>query len=203
MTTQRKLRTGIATLIGTAGLLLAVALPANADVGEAGIPILYAGSGQEAHVCNVIGGANTEYSAVVCADILTSQSGSVYYAKAQVEAYCQVTKTAAPVACEAIQETTDLTTGNDNSTGWYSNSCSGNCPTGRLYKMTRTWDYSVANAGGGECASNEYLTYDVDGVAIGPETDITTPTGQEYVLSNGNGNDNLDEATNFHYVCPN
>ena len=68
MTRRHKMIGGIAAFIAAFGLFLAAAGPASAGTGAGGLNFLYAGAGQMAHECNVIGGANTSVEAVVCAE---------------------------------------------------------------------------------------------------------------------------------------
>ena len=204
VTRRRKLRNIIATAIAAFGVLLAVAAPASADTGAGGLTILHASNGDQAHKCNVIGGANREYKAVVCADLVTYEGATDYYVYARAEAICEVTKTGQVVPCATIEEYTALYTG-DGATSLYSNACgSGYCPNGRLYESTRNWVYKIANAGGGTCSSSTSSSYQVWGIVqgVGNYTEIVTPDGYPYFLDNGNANDGENESTGHYFVCP-
>ncbi|HTU73467.1 MAG TPA: hypothetical protein VMG38_08100 [Trebonia sp.] len=205
MTTRRKLRGVIATLIAAFGVLLAVAGPASAATGAGGLTILYASSGDMAHKCNVIGGANLKYEAVVCADLITSESGADYHVKAQAEIICQVTATGQEVACLNSVTQLQLETGSGGATTLGGNGCGNGyapCPVGRFEVQTRNWDYTIAGGEGGVCSSNVDTAYQVYTVVWGGLTSVTTPDGHSYSLGNGNANDGANESTGHYFVCP-
>jgi len=204
MTGQRTLRSAITILIAGAGLLMAPAGQAMAAT-AGGLTILHASADAEAHKCNIIGGANTKYEAVVCDDLMTYEGASDYYVYDRAETYCQVTATGAAIACKSIAVETNLMTG-DDATDYAGAACGaaggGSCPTGRMYTSSRNWDYSIANAGGGTCSSNVNSSYQVYGEIYGDDTVIETPGGQYYGVDNGNANDGVNESSGHYFVCP-
>ncbi|HEY3879029.1 MAG TPA: hypothetical protein VGM12_10570 [Trebonia sp.] len=110
---------------------------ASAATGASGLPILFANLDEQAHQCTVIG-SDSNYQAVACADLVTSQGVSDYYVHAQVEAYCQTASAAHTVVpCNAIEEATSLQTG-DGETSGYLNECAGDCPGGGCTSRHRT-----------------------------------------------------------------
>ena len=184
--------------------------PASAATGAGGLTILHASSQDQAHVCSIVG-EDATYEAVVCADLLTYEGASVYYAYARGEAFCQLTK--APhteVACDNILERVTLQTGDNNATDLVGTSCGGEnaniatCPDARLFASTANWDYSIAAAGGGTCSSNVDTAYQIWGVLWGGESWITTPDGKTWIVGHDGfaPNDGVNQSSGHFFVCP-
>ncbi|GAA5190722.1 hypothetical protein GCM10023322_46550 [Rugosimonospora acidiphila] len=198
MSKRRILRGALTVLIAAAGVLSATAGTANADNGADGFPILHAVKGDQVHKCNVVGPANN-YEAVVCIDLVTSISGGVYHVSAREEAMCE-SYTNQLVACDKINDSTTLETG-AGATSTYGTSCNGDCPAGRLYDSTRTWDYTVAGAAYGSCSNRVNTSYQVWGVGWG-DTEIVSPTGVVFHVSDGYANDGANMSTGHYFICP-
>jgi hypothetical protein len=210
MMRARRLRKWTAILAAAAGIVLATNLPASAATGVDGFTILNAHSSAQAHKCNVIG-EDTEYQAVVCADLFTSEYAGDYYVIAGGEAYCQYT--AAPhdlVPCKAISDYVSLSTGDGGKTAQQSGICNTRpvCPDYRVLAQTVTWDYSVAAATGNDvCSTKPGSAYNVWAVIWGGETSIQVPDGNEWILGQPSAgslpaNDGTNESTGHYYVCP-
>jgi hypothetical protein len=175
-----------------------------------GLPILYASTGQEAHVCNVIGSASDSnidetVEGIVCADILTSADSGGYVAQGQLELYCQ-TSAGADVQCADViaqGELANAVGGVVETTGSYQCGHSyGNCATGRNYVKTGTYSYSGISMS--TCSSNAGSTTDAWGLAVGGgDTKIELPGSDEWVsLSSANANDGSNQSTGHNYICP-
>lgn len=204
MTRQNKLRSGIAALIAAFSVLLATAGPAGATTGAGGLNILYAGAGQMAHKCNVIGGQKAEYEAVVCADLDTSENTNDFYVNATAEEYCQLTKNAEVVPCEQIVMEPDLYVGNGGSTGSVHYECfpgaASQCPDTRFVGWTRNWAYSIKAGENGVCSRSTGSAYQVWGIVLS-ESWIETPDGHTYYVYQG-ANDGGNESSGHNFVCP-
>jgi hypothetical protein len=194
----RKLRGLIAVPLMAIAALLAGILPASADTGPYGFPILYADSANIVHQCGVIGAAPGYLEAVVCVDIDTGTDSSGYYATGAVEAYCQVDNPPTgfppePFECQAIHIDGLLANADSGATTSTYN-CSGDCGTGRTIFYVAGYTYT----GGHDCTSSS--GHDVWAEALG-DTSITLGNRTVYV-STYFANDNGTHSTGHYWVCP-
>ncbi len=201
----RRLRWCAAILVAVTGMMMIAISPARADTGAGGITILHASSDQQAHVCNLIS-LDASYRAVVCADILTYEGASDYYAYARAELICQ-TASQVEVACKSIAGAVELATGSGSTTGWYTDFCGpGACPDARYYILTRTWEYSISAVRNGTCSSNVDSAYQVWTVVLGGGgTKIQTPDGVMTTMGASGTrppNDSGNESSGHFFICP-
>jgi hypothetical protein len=198
----------VAALLSLAAFgVLGTSLSASAATGTGGITILYAGEGNTAHTCNVIGSADG-YQAVICADIYTGEGDTQYWAEGKVEAFCQQGSgsTAVTVRCAHVDMAGRLSsaTGNENPVGqWVCGHQYGACSTGRNVIETKSFAYSSASG----CASNPDSQYDLWMIAVG-NSETASPTSIELPVSDktvylgvGNANDGPNESTGHYYIC--
>jgi hypothetical protein len=188
--------------------VLGTAASASATTGVGGFTVLSAGEGNVAHTCTVIGGADG-YQAVVCADITTGTGDTTYWARGQVEAYCQQGSgsTAVTVRCAQVYTAGRLSSANGgelNVGQWACGHQFGACSAGRNIIQTQTFTYTSANG----CASNPNSQYNVWMVALvgsetaGSVTSIELPVSDKTVsLGTGNTNDGSNESTGHYYIC--
>jgi serine/threonine protein kinase, bacterial len=170
-----------------------------------GLPILQAGSGQQAHDCTILGsaydgdtGVRTTVEGIVCADILTSASSGSYVAQGQLEVYCQTVAGADVQCADAIAEG-ELATASGGvlaSTGAYQCGHSyGPCATGRNYVKTSAHTYPGLMMS--DCSSSTSSPTDVSGLALGGGTTrIELPGSGDWVSLGGN------QSTGSYYICP-
>jgi hypothetical protein len=181
---------------------LGAAVPASAATGTGGYPVLYAGDGNFAHTCTVIGSADG-YQGVVCVDILTGTSGTDYWARGQLELLCQKGSgsTAVTVRCAQVDAVGRISSANGNEYPvgqWVCGHQFGACSSGRNDIMTSAFFYSSASG----CASNPNSAYNVWTVAYGTQTSIELPvSGKVVYLGAGSANDGANESTGHHYIC--
>lgn len=174
-----------------------------------GLPILYASTGQQAHVCTVIGSAEDSnigetVQGVVCADIVTSSGSGGYSALAQIELICQTTEGATVQCADAITtaELADETGGVVETSGvWQCGHSYGPCATGRDYVKTINYTYSASMS---NCSSSTGAATDTWGLAVGGgSTKIELPGSDDWVtLSSANADDGSNQSTGHHYICP-
>jgi hypothetical protein len=187
--------------------VLGASAPASAATGTGGLPILYAGEGNTAHQCTVIGSADG-YQGVVCADILTGTTATEYWAEGRVEIICQKGSgsSAVDVQCahvDTVGRVSNAAGGYDYVGQWACGQAEGPCSTGRNYVTTWAFDYSTASG----CASNPNSSYDVWMIALGnyetgSPTGIELPVSGKWVyLGTGNANDGTNESSGHYYIC--
>ena len=166
------------------------------------MPILYAGNGQEAHECSIIGSAEDSnidgtVEGVVCADIVTSTGSGGYAALAQIEIYCQ-TPEGATVQCADAITTAELANASagvvETSGAWQCGHSYGPCATGRNYVKTINTTYSASLS---ECSSNVADDTDTWGLAVGGgSTEIELPGSDDWVsLTSANANDGGSQSS--------
>jgi hypothetical protein len=162
----RRPRSLAAVLLMSAAALLGSALPASADTGPDGFPILYADEANMVHHCIALDTTNV---AIVCVNIVTGETGDGYYATGQVEAYCQ-DGSDNYVSCAEI----DLSGGFANGAGslqepgYY---CDGNCPSGRVTLTLGSYSYTP----GHDCTSstkNDVWDLVLNGTEIVPPAEV-------------------------------
>ena len=185
--------------------------PSSTGVTDAGgVPILYAGSGKEAHECTIIGSAEdssigSTVQGLVCADIVTSTgSGGGYMALGQIEIYCQ-TPEGATVQCADAVTTAELANASagvvETSGSWQCGHSYGPCATGRNYVKTIDSTYSASLS---DCSSNVSDNTDTWGIAVGGgSTEIELPGSDDWVsLTSANANDGGSQSSGHFYICP-
>jgi hypothetical protein len=186
----------IAVLIAATAILIGSALPASANVGTDGFTVLGAYENSFAHHCQVMGVAHKGYEGVVCVDIVTGTNSNNYWAKGQIEVYCQTTA-GVPATCERVSGSGTFSDGAGNI--WYGNGGCGTgsptaCTTARVIIPIFTIGYNYANAGN-ECWDNPGSGWDIWTVAWGA-TGVTLPvSGDEVLLTN-------NFETGHYYACP-
>jgi hypothetical protein len=187
----------VAVLTAAAAILFASALPASANTGTDGFTVLGAYESQIVHKCEVIGVAHKGYEGVVCVDILTGYNSSNYWAKGQIEVYCQTTA-GVEVACNGIYEYGEFSDGAGD--GYYNNDY--DCGVGGTAACTDTRDkivegtigYNFANAGN-NCADHPNSAWDVWTVAY-VSTGVVLPVSGDTVWVPN------DFETGHYYICP-
>jgi serine/threonine-protein kinase len=184
--------------------------PSSTGTADAdGFPILYASTGQQAHVCTVIGSAEDSnidetVQGVVCADIVTSSGSGGYSALAQVELICQ-TPEGATVQCADAITTAELSNASggvvETSGAWQCGHSYGPCATGRDYVKTINYTYADSMS---DCTTNPGADTDTWGLAVGGgSTKIELPGSDDWVsLSSANADDGANQSTGHHYICP-
>lgn len=204
MTRKTKWRGVAGVLFAVFGILISTSLPAKADTGAGGFPIIGADDGYMVHKCEVIGSADG-YQAVVCVNILTgaSDADQTYWFEGTMQAYCQ-TDAGVKVQCANIVAEGVFANGD----GWQddigSRACGhtyGACPAGgeTLVEGTYTSDYGDY--------PNCFL-YDANDdawmVAYGGNTQIELPVSDDTIelgYPNG-GNDGANYSSGHYLVCP-
>jgi hypothetical protein len=186
----------IAAVVLATAALVSSALPASADTGPDGFPILYADSYDVVHDCEVIGSyAATDDQAVICVDIDTSGAGDYYYATGEVEAYCEHDDDASDlVGCDYIGVGGIFA---NQSHGAYTGTliCDGDCSAQRYILDIDTFDYT--NTDCTTATSNDIWAEATS------DTQIWTPGGGEFFVDvTGNYNDDFNYSTGHYWVCP-
>lgn len=205
MTRKPRLLSFLAILAASIGMMMASAPPGNAATGADGFTILYASSDNFAHKCNVLVSDDGGYQAVVCADVLTYEGATDYYAYARGEVFCQYLALSGTeiIPCESMSVNVSLETG-AGATGTYSETCyagtSDPCPNGRLYASTRNWVYAT-DIPSGQCSDNVNSSYQVWGVVWG-DSWIQLPNGDYWEVNDGQANDGANQSTGHYFVCP-
>lgn len=190
-----KFRKRFAAALGivTALIVAGTALPASADTGPDGFPILYAAAGAAAHHCEVLGGRDRlGNEAVICTDLWTSDNGD-YYVRGAVEGFCQNAADVV-VQCSNVVLTSELSSGNGKHIITKITSCghlAGACPVGR-WKVYTGWFKYTTNSG---CASNPDSLNQVWNIAVPLETYIDLP-GTDAHRSLG-----PSYSTGHYYIC--
>jgi len=176
--------------------LIGTEMPASAST-----PALFAASKDEAHHCSVIGSADG-YQAVVCADILTAQIDSVdYYAKGQIEVYCQ-TDSGTAVQCANIYAEgvfADLNGDRWDSGSYACGHSYGPCPAGRVI-IPEGQDNLHFNDQCGDPI--DYPWTQVWTVVYGGNTQIELPVSDKTIeLDASNGNDGINYSSGHYAAC--
>jgi len=184
---------GFPVLFAAVVTLIGLATPAYAS--ELG---LYAADGDIAHSCKVIGSADG-YQAVVCADIITGLYNSdEYYARGQIEVYCQ-TDSGTTVECANIYAEGVFSDGGGDLDDVGSYACGhsfGPCPSGR--EIIREGEYIFLD--NNVCADGGYS--DVWTVVYGGNTQIELPKSDETIeLDASNGNDGINYSSGHYLAC--
>ena len=177
--------------------------PAMAATGENGVPILSAATSPMVHTCNVVGGDGV-WEAVVCSDLITTETSTAYYVQGQGEAYCEEQQAPHAIGtCERIIVDDTLYVGSGGSTATALNSCdNGGCPNdGRLEVQSAKWGYTIAGAANGTCSSNVNSSYQVWGI-LTQNTQWTFPDGHLWSLDGDGANDGANESSGHYFVCP-
>jgi serine/threonine protein kinase, bacterial len=184
--------------------------PSSTGVTDAGgLPILYAGSGKEAHECTIIGSAEDSniggiVEGLVCADIATSTGSGGYMALGQIEIYCQTTE-GATIQCADAITTAELVNASagvvETSGSWQCGHSYGPCATGRNYVKTIDDTYSASMS---DCSANVSDDTDAWGLAVGGgSTEIQLPGSDDWVsLTSSNANDGGSQSSGHFYICP-
>jgi hypothetical protein len=182
-----------AILIVAVGMTMAAVTPASAATGTDGFPILYAGEGNIAHNCEVIGSDSDGNEAIVCVDILTGTGSTDYWAQGRIEAFCYKNGVTVQCAQVDVSGTWANGTGIDDGIGqWVCGHQFGACSAGRNY-ITAAWTNYYSSASG--CSSEPNSTYDVWTVVTAGLTGIELPVSGKWVYVGSN------YSTGHHYVC--
>ncbi len=191
MARGRRLYKLAAILFAAVGVMVAAITPASAATGTDGFTILYAGEGNIAHHCEIIGSDTDGNEGIVCVDILTGTGSTYYWAKAQIEAFCY--NNSQPVQCAQVDVTGTFANGAGQPSGigqWVCGHQYGACSTGRNYVSGVTNYYSSASG----CSSQPNSMYDVWTVAY-TGTRIELPKSAKWVYIPSN------YSTGHYYVC--
>lgn len=194
--TRKRIRWSILPVLVTLVVaLIGMEMPASAADGG-----LYAASNDEVHSCKVIGSADG-YQAVVCADILTGKvDPDDYYAKGQIEVYCQ-TDSGTTVRCANIYAEGVFAdaAGDRYDSGSYACGHSyGNCPAGRvvLSEGEETYFYTA------QCGRAGFQQTEVWTVVYGGNTQIELPGSDKTIeLDASNGNDGINYSSGHYLAC--
>jgi hypothetical protein len=200
----------LALALTASAVLLGTSLPASAATGEDGFTILYAGYGDDAHQCGVVGSVNGSaglYQAVVCADIITSEvTPTDYYAYGQVWAYCQEGSgsSAVNVQCAGVDfggALYDDADGYVAGVGWWA--CGhqyGACSAGR--NLLSTYPEQIAYTSNTDCGQDPTSDHDVwMNVLQGAEIEIPYYDDTVQLVSGSGANDGSNFSTGHYYVC--
>jgi hypothetical protein len=187
----------VAVLAAVSAVLVCSALPAKANVGTDGFTVLGAYENSFVHKCEVIGVAHKGYEGVVCVDITTGTNSHNYWARGDIEVYCQ-TVAGVTVKCPAVYEYASFSDGAGDI--WYiddgncGNDGAGACSSGRNYFYAPAIGYNYANAGN-NCADNPGSGWDIWTVAY-PSVGVVLPVSgdTEWLPSNF--------ETGHYYACP-
>jgi hypothetical protein len=195
MTRKRARWSVLLALVTLVVALIGMEMPASAADGG-----LYAASNDEAHSCKIIGSADG-YQAVVCADILTGKSDSIdYYAKGQIEVYCQ-TDSGTVVRCANIYAEgvfADLLGDHYDSGSYACGHTYGSCPAGRvvIVEGQETYPSDV------QCGRAGYEQTEVWTVVYGGNTQIELPGSDKTIeLDASNGNDGINYSSGHYLAC--
>jgi hypothetical protein len=138
--------------------IFGISRSASAATGVDGFPILHASTSDEAHKCQIIGGAYDQnigqyVDAIVCADIKTYVYDNDAWAAGWVEAYCQVEGTTTTVQCANISALGKIYSApRELGATWsYCGHQYGACPTGR---KTFGFGDTEVNYPGSACGTN-------------------------------------------------
>ena len=192
MVTRKRVRWSVLSASFMVAVALAgVARPAYAS--ESGIYV-----GQEVHHCGVIGSADG-YQAVVCADIIEGvYDANDYYAKGQIEVYCQTDSGTAVQCANVYAEGVFADSGGDRQdTGSYACGHSyGACPSSRIVISEGEVVYPNNN----QCDVGGYS--DVWTVVYGGNTQIELPKSDDTIeLDASNGNDGINFSSGHYLAC--
>lgn len=192
MVRGRRLFKLAAILFAAVGMIMSAITPASAATGTDGFTILYAGEGNVAHHCEVIGSDSYGSEAIVCVDILTGTESTDYWAHGQIEAFCQ--KNGVTEQCAQVDVTGTWANGAGEDSGmgtWVCGHQFGACSTGRNYLTSSTMYYSSASG----CSSEPNSIYDVWTVATTVEFRIELPVSDSWIYLGSN------YSTGHYYVC--
>ena len=192
----------IAAVVMAAVALFGSVTPASAATGPYGFTILHADAGNGAHHCGVLAtgidtGTGTVVEAIVCVDIDTSGSGSVYRATGAIEAFCSIPN-GATVRCGSISVHAFFANASSGAAD-FNWSCSGSsCSTGRNIIYGSSVNYN----GTSNCTSNP--ANDVWTTALG-NTSIELPNTSDLVVGTvwpAIYNDGTGYSSGHYWVCP-
>ncbi|HEX3514571.1 MAG TPA: hypothetical protein VHT26_11285 [Trebonia sp.] len=192
MLNRKRVRwTILPVLFAMVAALLATEMPADAST-----DVLT--EGYTVHSCKVIGSADG-YQAVVCSDILTGfADANDYYAKGQIEVYCQTDSGTAVQCANIYAEGVFADAGGDrlDSGSYACGHAYGACPSSRVVISEGQVDYPTNT----QCDDDSYSN--VWTVVYGGNTQIELPKSDDTIeLDASNGNDGINYSSGHYLVC--
>jgi hypothetical protein len=201
-------------LIGKRRLAAVAASAALAGLGIAGpavsasasTPVLYAGAGQEAHKCTVIGTDRLGNQGVVCADLIADETifGPEFYG--QVEVICQHSQNGVvqEVQCAEAHAYGALVNAQTGFDQRYEFDCGHSYGPCAANNQRNIWTIPGGQPGNGDnCQASLADNYWTVAFGQGNLTSIELPGSDQWVyLDSPAANDSGNQSTGHYQICP-